>query len=219
MEPWRTLIAIAIERLEGVGLDRTQWIWGGGTVLMLRYHHRLSRDVDIFINDVQYLSYLSPRLNEAETSNILGYSEQANHLRLEYSQGEIDFLTVAPVFPDIMPEKKQLEGIEGFIQLMPDKEILAQKLHYRAAGFTGRDLYDFAAVTIANPALLGDVDLRNIAAQKRDALEVSLQSTDCALGYEHVREPRLLLPFAEARATLIDWIGGSHGDHAARPAV
>ncbi|MEQ1954387.1 nucleotidyl transferase AbiEii/AbiGii toxin family protein [Mesorhizobium sp. CN2-181] len=217
MEPWRTLIGIAIERLEGIGLDRTQWIWGGGTVLMLRYHHRLSRDVDIFINDVQYLSYLSPRLNEAGSDNILGYSEQANHLRLEYPQGEIDFLTVAPVFPHIMPEMRRLEGVEDFVQLMPDKEILAQKLHYRAAGFTGRDLYDFAAVTQANSALLGDVDLHKIAVERRDALEVSLQSADCALGYEQVRQPTLHLSFADARAALIDWIGGF--DRAPRSAV
>lgn len=97
MEAWRSLIRRAVARLEGVGLARSEWKWGGGTVLMLRYHHRQSRDIDLFIDDVQFLSYLSPRLNDRETSDLLGYSEQANYLRLEYPEGEIDFLTVAPV--------------------------------------------------------------------------------------------------------------------------
>jgi hypothetical protein len=32
------------------------WTFGGGTVLMLRHKHRISRDVEIFVPDPQYLS-------------------------------------------------------------------------------------------------------------------------------------------------------------------
>ncbi|MEH3118091.1 MAG: hypothetical protein PGN25_10995 [Methylorubrum populi] len=110
-------------RLQAVGLGSRDWTWGGGTVLMLRHRHRRSRDVDIFINDVQYLSYLSPRLDDRETSDLMDYHEQANHLRLEYPEGEVDFLTVAPVFPGLKPHTMSLEGISGDIQLMQDKEI------------------------------------------------------------------------------------------------
>ncbi len=45
-------------------MSRSDWTWGGGTVLMLRHQHRLSWDVDLFLNDPQLLSYLSPRLND-----------------------------------------------------------------------------------------------------------------------------------------------------------
>lgn len=213
MENWRSLIRRAVTRLETVGLDRRDWTWGGGTVLMLQYHHRQSHDIDIFINDVQYLSYLSPRLNDRDTAEMRGYSEQANHLRLEYPEGEVDFLTVAPVFPGLKPQQTTLHGIDGSIQIMQDKEILGQKLHYRAAGFTGRDLYDFVAVTQANPGLLTDQELRKIARQRRDALKMSLGSSNCERGYSQVDRPSLDIPFNKARSALLGWIE----DQAAKP--
>jgi hypothetical protein len=206
MEAWRSLIRRAVSRLEAVGLDRRDWVWGGGTVLMLRYLHRQSHDIDIFINDVQYLSYLSPRLNDRDSAEMQGYSEQANHLRLEYPEGELDFLTVAPVFPNLKPQDTRVEGVESPIQTMRDKEILGQKLHYRAAGFTGRDLYDFVAVAKADPGLLSDRDLHDIARQRRDALAASLSSPNCERGYLQVERPSLTIPFSEARAVLLDWI-------------
>ena len=45
------------------GVPEPPWTFGGGTVLMLNYAHRLSRDIDIFLGDPQYLGFLSPRLN------------------------------------------------------------------------------------------------------------------------------------------------------------
>jgi hypothetical protein len=35
---------------------------GDGTVLMLRFQHRLSKDIDLFLHDVQWLSMFTPRL-------------------------------------------------------------------------------------------------------------------------------------------------------------
>lgn len=137
----------------------------------------------------------------------MDYHEQANHLRLEYPEGEVDFLTVAPVFPSLKPGTISLEGISGDIRLMPDKEILGQKLHYRATGLTGRDLYDFVAVTWANPHLLRDRELQHIAERRRDALAVALGSPNCERGYASVDQPALHLPFPEARSALLDWIG------------
>jgi hypothetical protein len=43
--------------------------------------HRFSKDVDAFIDDPQYLSYLSPRLAE-EAWGADAYQESANHLKL-----------------------------------------------------------------------------------------------------------------------------------------
>lgn len=207
MEAWRSLIRRAVARLEAVGLGRDEWTWGGGTVLMLRYRHRTSRDVDLFIDDVQYLSYLSPRLNDQQSADMLGYSEQANHLRLEYPEGEIDFLAVAPVFPDLKPVAEQVEGVEGAVRLMADKEIIAQKLFYRAATFTGRDLYDFVTVAGGRPDLLKDEALRKIVWSRRDALVAALSSPNCERGYKEIDRPSLSVSFAAARSILLDWIG------------
>ena len=43
----------------------SNWTFGGGTVLMRRFRHRFSQDVDIFVPDPQYLGYLDPELNDA----------------------------------------------------------------------------------------------------------------------------------------------------------
>jgi hypothetical protein len=199
-------MARALARLEAVGLGRDDWIWGGGTVLMLRYKHRLSRDIDLFINDVQYLSYLSPRLSDHVERDIQSYSEQANHLRLEYPEGEVDFLAVAPVFPDAQFDREHVDGIDGTLRLMTDKEILGQKLHYRAAAFAGRDLYDFVVVAANNPALLLDAGLRGVASGRRDALMAALSSKSCELGYAAIERPALDIPFTRARQKLFDWL-------------
>ena len=41
------------------------WSFGGGTVLMRKFRHRFSKDIDIFVPDPQYLGHVSPRLNDA----------------------------------------------------------------------------------------------------------------------------------------------------------
>lgn len=206
MNPWPTLLERALRHLAGQKIDRSDWSWGGGTVLMLRYGHRQSRDIDLFLHDVQHLSYLSPRLNDDTARGITHYDQSANHLRLAYPEGEIDFLVVAPVFPHIGSEIVQLDGFDGSFHLMPDVEILGQKLHYRAFGFTGRDLYDFAAVTSARPELLLDTGLVAIAQERADALTMSVDSAGCRAGYQKLDEPTLDITFEEARDTLLEWI-------------
>ena len=40
------------------GFAPPAWTLGGGTALMLRHDHRLSRDIDVFLRDPQYLPAL-----------------------------------------------------------------------------------------------------------------------------------------------------------------
>ena len=85
------------------------WTFGGGTVLMLKYHHRLSKDIDIFFSDPQPLAYLNPRsggLAEALTGE---YEESANHLKLIYPEGEIDFVAS----PNLTDPGFELQNVEG----------------------------------------------------------------------------------------------------------
>lgn len=58
------LLEKAIKILEYANIDNSQWSMGGGTILMLNYHHRLSKDVDIFVSNTQYFNGLSPKLND-----------------------------------------------------------------------------------------------------------------------------------------------------------
>ena len=59
---WPKLLEHARELLRGVRRrtgGRIVWALGGGTVLMLHYRHRTSRDVDVFLKDPQLLTYLT----------------------------------------------------------------------------------------------------------------------------------------------------------------
>jgi hypothetical protein len=52
-----------VDQIARSGVAAPFWTFGGGTVLMLRYRHRRSKDIDIFVPDPQYLGYVTPRLN------------------------------------------------------------------------------------------------------------------------------------------------------------
>ena len=105
LNAWETLFQLALEILDSApraGSMLDEWSFGGGTVLMRRYHHRLSTDIDIFLPDPQLIGHLSPRLNPAVESLTHDYDERSNFLKLYFAQGEIDFvvsgfLTAGPV--------------------------------------------------------------------------------------------------------------------------
>jgi hypothetical protein len=53
--PWSSLLQHAFTILDDLkqhgGIQNPFWTLGGGTVLMLRHQHRLSKDIDIFVPD------------------------------------------------------------------------------------------------------------------------------------------------------------------------
>lgn len=62
---WRNLLQKAFRLLDAVAADGftlPRWSLGGGTVLMFYYAHRKSKDIDIFIPDLQFLGCVNPRL-------------------------------------------------------------------------------------------------------------------------------------------------------------
>ncbi|WP_090141849.1 nucleotidyl transferase AbiEii/AbiGii toxin family protein [Limnohabitans sp. DM1] len=65
---WQTLLPHAFTLIDEIARLLTPepfWTFGGGTVLMLRHQHRMSKDIDIFVPDPQYLGFVSPRLSDA----------------------------------------------------------------------------------------------------------------------------------------------------------
>ena len=97
---WETLFARALALIDSVAKSApplSDWSFGGGTVLMRRYRHRFSRDIDIFVSDPQYLGYLSPRLNSDAESMTSDYTEDARFIKLRFPEGEIDFVASAPL--------------------------------------------------------------------------------------------------------------------------
>ena len=175
---------------------------------MLRHQHRLSWDIDLFLGDVQYLTYLSPRLNDEVGETVSRYTEQANHLRcFVQGVGEIDYLTAQPVV-DVKPECMEVDG-HGPLQVMSDREILAQKIQYRGTRFTGRDLFDFATITALRPELLKDEKLRQIGEINKSVLRNRLETQDIREGFDAVQlHPRanLRVNFEQAKTTMGRWL-------------
>ncbi len=89
---WRELFPQALVLMDALHQANplAQWRFGGGTVLMLRYRHRLSKDIDLFIDDPQLLGFVNPRLSEVAESITADYQEGAEFVKLLLPQGEID---------------------------------------------------------------------------------------------------------------------------------
>lgn len=93
--PWRTLFRHAMRLMVEVALHGKAnpfWTFSGGTVLMLRYGHRMSKDIDIFVPDPQYLGFVNPRLSDVAADMTSEYEEGAHYIKLSLPKGEIDFV-------------------------------------------------------------------------------------------------------------------------------
>ena len=64
---WRSLFPKALSLMDHLEskVEGIQWTFGGGTVLMLRIAHRMSKDIDLFVPDPQALGFVNPRLSDA----------------------------------------------------------------------------------------------------------------------------------------------------------
>jgi hypothetical protein len=147
---------------------------------MLHADHRLSKDIDAFINDPQYLPMLSPRLGGEDIWACDAFDETANHLKLVYPEGEIDFIVATPI-TDLDAEAMAIAEEQGSfaeqsveIKVEHPVEIALKKLIYRAGLLKVRDIFDIAVVD----ALHGDLLHANLhyAADLKEALLKRLTS-------------------------------------------
>lgn len=152
-ESWKRILANAVpilDDLESRHGSAPALVLGGGTVLMLRFRHRLSRDVDFFLSDVQWLSLLTPRLNDVAARLSLDYHEQANSVKLVTREGDIDFIVASSVTQTTPQETISAEGRHFLLDTT--EEILAKKLFHRAALLKPRDVFDLVCVHALDPA-------------------------------------------------------------------
>lgn len=165
---WKILFRRALEIIDSVAASGTRyddWSFGGGTVLMRRYHHRVSRDVDIFVPDPQYLGYVSPRLNDTAEALTSKYLETAIAVKLYFPEGEVDFIVSAPLTREPTAEEWVLSRK---VQVDTTAEIMAKKVWHRGRDFTARDLFDFALVASRDP---GAIDaIRPILRERRELI-------------------------------------------------
>ena len=119
-DTWKKVIESAFDLfddLEEKGFGTPPFSLGGGTALMFRFRHRLSKDIDFFGYDVQWLSLLSPRLNDFAAAMAKDYTEQANSIKIVAPDGDIDFIVSADVVQDIC--RKEAPILDRKIQVDP----------------------------------------------------------------------------------------------------
>lgn len=176
LRTWETLFRRALALIDSVAASGTvfePWSFGGGTVLMRKYRHRLSKDIDIFVPDPQYLGYVSPRLNDAAEAMTGDYVEENNSLKLIFPEGEIDFIASAPLtsHPTIA---ERLFGRE--IRVETSTEIIAKKLWHRGKAFKARDMFDLALVAEKEPGAL--TEIQPVLRDRRDAVLARMADSD-----------------------------------------
>ena len=149
---WLELFDMAmaiIDQANAQGIGMNSWSFGGGTALMLQISHRESHDIDLFIEDAQYLPYLNPETQDYDLALAPSDYETDGTRALKIvfdGVGEIDFICCHPVTetPFTNPE------IRGrHIRLETPAEILAKKVVFRGLHLQPRDMFDIAAVAQA----------------------------------------------------------------------
>lgn len=144
--PWVNLLEKAYNLFDSVASDGftiPRWSLGGGTVLMFHYAHRLSKDIDIFIPDPQFLAYINPRTGGRGEDITSEYKDASEYVKLFLPEGEIDFVASSTLTNNPFEEH---EVLGRNILLETPIEIVAKKLWHRGDRATPRDLLDLAMV-------------------------------------------------------------------------
>ena len=183
---WARLFPKALRLMSGVEaqIPGAHWTFGGGTVLMLRFDHRESKDIDLFVPDPQYLGYVSPRLSSVAESISANYEESADAVKIFCAEGEIDIAVGTPL---TKPPFEVCAFKRRMIKVETTAEILAKKMWHRGDRATARDLFDLCAIADFEPAAIkvagpfmarhGAEFLRQLE-QRRDYLSVQFSEID-----------------------------------------
>lgn len=153
---WEALLPRALALIDEIrshgGIADPFWTLGGGTVLMFRYQHRLSKDIDIFVPDPQYLGFVSPRLSDVAANLTEDYTEMPDSfVKLHFEEGEVDFVAA----PNLLDDAWETWDINGHsVKVEMAAEIIAKKMYHRGDRATARDLFDLALVIEREPESL-----------------------------------------------------------------
>ena len=184
IDVWKKLFSCAMSQIKQENIPKNSWSFGGGTVLMHKFNHRMSKDIDIFFLDKQLFSYVSPRVNDALEDIMIDFVEQDNFTKIYLQDGEIDFI----FSPQISKCKPSLTTIEGkSIYVDSPVEIVAKKIEYRAEEFKARDIFDLSIVyfnlrnsllknIFLNQDKISSLKLRIDQIEKSEILEIELNN-------------------------------------------
>lgn len=141
------LLDRAIKIIDEASIDSRYWDVGGGTVLSTIYNHRLSKDIDVFINDVQLLETVSPKFNEPD--DLLNYAEgNGIYYSLTFPEGKVDFIAS----PQLTKFKSMNTNLFNHDNVMIEDpiEIVTKKFYFRGNQLNARDIFDLSMVFNSN---------------------------------------------------------------------
>ena len=121
------------------------WSFGGGTSLAVHLDHRISYDIDLFLDSARDLRSLTPAANPLVKAfqGDLMWEYPGNYLKLYRPGGEVDFIVAAPKTTlGTMPW-----SFDGHTLLIDTPvETAIKKIFYRPSTFKIRDVFDVAAI-------------------------------------------------------------------------
>lgn len=143
LNDWKQNLTHVFGAFDCAGLSPSICSMGGGTALMYFLRHRLSKDIDIFFEDLQHLNFFLPQLNGYLEDISSDYSFLSNFIKIRIGNQEIDFI----FGKNITGIEPSVENIDGrHIRMESPLEIIAKKIFYRHDHFTPRDVFDLAMV-------------------------------------------------------------------------
>jgi len=207
---WEILFAHAMTLIGEIakhGRNDPFWTFGGGTALMLRYEHRLSKDIDIFVPDPQSLGYITPRLSDVAESITDDYQEGAGYVKLHLLEGEIDFIAA----PNLTNPGFEWHAILGNqVRLETAAEIIAKKMWHRGDRIAGRDIFDFAVVAMHDHKAL--MENKSFILRHREAVLKQLDERRIGLEkqFDAIEALNFRCTFDEACSSLRDLLTAMH---------
>ena len=158
------LFSIAVAILEDYSI--TSWSFGGGTALsLLYYQHRMSYDIDIFVEDYSEIQRLIDNQDEIaqnlgiSSSQIASSPSAVTFILEEDGFGlKLDFV-YSPALTNKAFVKKEVFGYND-VNVQTALEIIAKKLKYREKA-TIRDFVDYA-VAEEKEGILSKLKFENI---------------------------------------------------------
>ncbi|MGL2647407.1 nucleotidyl transferase AbiEii/AbiGii toxin family protein [Helicobacter pylori] len=170
-----------IKNALNLGLNPSSIKFGGGTALSMYYfQHRLSFDIDLFVNDAQCLGFFSPKLwiDNCSHFDSTRYIDQHNHIGVTNKDNiKIDVLVDYASNERYVDNSKKIFAFDIYIESL--ENIIAKKITFRKTDNKTRDIFDIA-VALHNNNNLFDKLLSSQKITKQDLLTLqnSLQELD-----------------------------------------
>ncbi|RVP99659.1 nucleotidyl transferase AbiEii/AbiGii toxin family protein [Sinorhizobium meliloti] len=156
---WQHLMELTLKALDAVTADDESapaWTFGGGTSLAIDLAHRISYDVDAFLDSARVIQSLVPVRNAV--TRAICWNDETQRADYQYSReflklivkevGEIVFLGGSPLVEDATT----LFEFRGrtIVRELP-ADIIGKKIYYRGSMFKARDVFDLAGTYVALP--------------------------------------------------------------------